>query len=481
MTDSNSSLKRPILLWHPQIHAFFGETLYFFALRFHGYSKEILYGLRERFQEKGVVGVCLYELFGSYDVLLRAWLTQANLTVAQNIISETRELAATPAVFRVSEMRHWAFPHSPRQEALHEVLGDSENILLAQAEARKGNTDDRVPRYEEEGVTVYAALGEKALFYTALSFGQYGALPLITEQQIRKTLFEIFDTRREEVNAVQKVNVYLGDGFAHALIKGCVENMRDARSFVVDLIIAPLLALVPETTTFAICSTEAIECDDISRDALDNFQRGRPPLWIQEWFPDFYRIGGDDSTLLEVQLVIGENRELIRSISDEDRQRLIQPLLEAVLTQNASRAVEAILPWFAQIEATLGDTSTWFSFLRGLTQLDEAELQQAEIQIREQVGLGRNATKEDGKEIPLGDVLNKYLAALEKHAADSVKVYGTPQSAELASVRNLFAHGKIFRSLKEEWVNVLEPLLWFLPLFNGLILKYVRVAGQREE
>ncbi len=68
-TDTSRD-EQEILLWHPQVHYFFGESLYFFALRFRSYSRDMLEHVRTSLVEHGIVGICLYEVVGEYDVLL---------------------------------------------------------------------------------------------------------------------------------------------------------------------------------------------------------------------------------------------------------------------------------------------------------------------------------------------------------------------------------------------------------------------------
>jgi hypothetical protein len=474
-----SSFEKPILLWHPQIHEFFGETLYFFSLRFRGYTKTILRDLQTSLGALGITGTCLYELFGAYDVLLKVWLTPVNLAKLESAFSDILELAAQPAAFRVTEMRHWAFREMPEEAILREVLRNKENILRAQEDATQ-KLSDRISKYQAANVLRYSPLGDNELFYTALSFGEFGSLALSTEGAIRQALFDVYERALDNTGPVRKINIYVGDGFAHALIKGCVNNVREARNFVVESIITPLKALVPETTTFAVCSTEAIECDEISEDALDKFQRGSPPLWIQDWFPDFYRLGSSDQKTMEIQSLLAVNREIVQSLSDDHKIRLIKPLLEASLTQDAGRAVVAILPWFAQIEGALGERTTWFSFMRALTKLRGVDLQKAEVEIREKVGLDKGSGKQLGKEIPLGDLLNMYLAATEQYDSGALVTGGKPQPAELTWVRNQFAHGKIFSSLDGGWKRTFYVLLWFLPLLDNLILPQIR-SGEHME
>ena len=468
--------QKPILLWHPQIHEFFNETLYFFALRFRGYSRSHIERLRGEMLGQGIRGICLYELFGAYDILVRAWLTSTMFAVVDGILEETPALASHPAVFKVTDMMHWAFPNLPDGEALKILLADKERINVAQEQA-ENEEKQSFDQYESSGIAKYSALGDQTIFYTTLNFSQLPVISLAVEKEIKGVLTGVYRNCLAGKCAVSKVNIFFGEGFSYALIKGAVNSLQGARDFIVEELVTSLKNLVPETTTFATCERNPYESDNISRDGIEHFQLGSSPLWIETWFPELYRLGSTPSEALAIESFLSSCQKDVQLLPEDQKISLLRPILEAVLTNDPRRAVTAVLPWFAEIESTLADNKTWFSFLRATTNLDSTALMEEDVRIREAVGLGRDTPKD----ITLGDILNKYVKALQDHDSESLANMGTPQPSELTHVRNVFAHGEIFSSLKDEWKRTVELLLWFLPLYDTLILSRVRGKSGRSE
>ena len=71
-TRYNEQSETNMLIWHPKIHEYFNENLYYFALRFKGYRRETVRKIRDNLISEGIIGICVYEIFGSYDILIRA-------------------------------------------------------------------------------------------------------------------------------------------------------------------------------------------------------------------------------------------------------------------------------------------------------------------------------------------------------------------------------------------------------------------------
>ena len=101
-------MNRPVLLWHPQVHRYYNEELYYVALRFAPYRRDVKEKLRTALDDQGISGCCLYEIFGTYDILLRVWLTSSLLPRLLKVFEDFPSLTSQP-VFRAEDIRHWAF------------------------------------------------------------------------------------------------------------------------------------------------------------------------------------------------------------------------------------------------------------------------------------------------------------------------------------------------------------------------------------
>jgi hypothetical protein len=460
------------ILWHPIIHTLYSEDLYYFVLRFTPYTRDSLLGLKERLLEKkGATGICLYEILGDYDVLLRAWLTQTMLAEVYRTLDRYPGLVAHP-FFRVRQQKHWAFPRDPDKDLLNKLSSSTAGIKTAQ-EAARSELDEVIHPYVEAGAAYYGTISDPRFvkFYTALTFGESGRLTIQAENDIRHGLFEIHDELVQAKRvSIRNPSIYWGDGFANALFKGMAKNVVVARDFVVDKVVPKLSGYNPATTTFIVCENQPYESEEIGREALSTFMTGTPPMWIQSWFPDFYRLGADAALTIDVQQQLISSHTTIQSLTEDFKREVLRPLLEGVLTDNSRIAVNALLPWFAEAEFFLKEN--WFPFLKAVTSLEGEPLKDAEFAIRKELELLRESLKE----ITLGDRLNMYLRALEKYEPASPLLAQKPQTAELTQIRNQFAHGLMLRDLPTKWKEVLGLLLWFEPQYEG-VLKLIEQDG----
>ena len=68
---------QPGLWWHPRIHAYHEENLYFYFVKPRGNR---LSALQDAFEiaKHYSDGVCAFNVFGLYDILLRLWMKDAD-------------------------------------------------------------------------------------------------------------------------------------------------------------------------------------------------------------------------------------------------------------------------------------------------------------------------------------------------------------------------------------------------------------------
>lgn len=462
-----------ILLWHPLVHRlYYNEGLYYFALRFAPYKQDLLPEIKKCLIEAGINGICLYEVFGEYDVLLRAWLIQSQLAEVYEIFRKFPTLVAYPP-FRVKDMKHWAFGHDINRGTLK--TPSPETIRTVQKAARS-EADEDISQYVPQELTYYGPVSERGFvkFYTALSLGEPGLLNTEAEKEMKAILFRIHD---EQIGAekpkIKSASVYWGEGFANMMIKGISRDNVKVRDFIVKTVI-PKFSGALTVTTFIICEGAPYESDEISERALSEFMTGTPPLWVQNWFPDFYRLGADATMIKKVEDWLSLNYNNIQPLSEEFKGEILKPLLQGVITGDSRMAVKTLLPWFAEAEFSLKEN--WFNFLRAVSCLERDPVANAEFEIKKTLGL----LKESKKEITLGDRLNMHLEALKKYQPKSELLAGKVQAAELTNIRNDFAHGDILRNLSTRWQEVLDLLFWFLPRYEG-VLKLARKTKAGKE
>ncbi len=463
MTRKSEQQFNKMLLWHQKVHEHFNENLYYFVLRFKGYQRQYRDNIQEASISQGIVGICIYEVFGDFDILIRVWLTPSMLLAFTKILDSIASLSYYQ-VMNVKRISHWGFMTEPKLEFLYNATGDLD-LDVVQRDIREGNYNS-IKAYADAHLAIIREKENEngVKFYSALHFGESGVITKRQEDEIYKSLIEIqeeiLNKKSDEIPLIQNLSFYFGDGFAHVLAKGNTSNFVVARKFVVEQIIRRLRTLLPEVTTYAICDEEPYESDDVSRDALETFHQGTPPIWITNWFPDFFKLGGDPKIVTKVHSLLANYEIIIRNLPNDYLINLLNPLLESVITENPDKAVKEVLYWFSTVESRLYDNNNWFSFLRRLSGCQGEEVSIISKQIEARVGTKQPPT--------FVDLLNKYCWALKEYRPDSPLLGNKTPTSDLSDMRNIFAHGQIFIKFNEIWERLFNLLMWFLPLYTGI-------------
>lgn len=71
----DSEISDRFILWHPDVHNFYSEQLYIFLISAEGFDGSLKEAIQQALKSCNIAGWCLYYLYGSYDVLVRAWMT----------------------------------------------------------------------------------------------------------------------------------------------------------------------------------------------------------------------------------------------------------------------------------------------------------------------------------------------------------------------------------------------------------------------
>lgn len=337
-----------------------------------------------------------------------------------------------------------------------------------------GNLPPQAKALIDKGIAHLSQKEDGVRFFSALRFEE--SLTHDQETYVKEMLFEMHQTDTQPARRVRNCSVYWGQGFAKVFVEGLTDNLIGVREDFVEKVLSRMAGVFPEITTFTICQDNPYESDEIGRDALDQFRAGKPPGWIQQWFPDIISVSRDTQTLMAVQNVLEQHRTEIELLSDDRRRNLIAPLARAALTFEPDEAVKTLLPWFARVEAELHSNRTWFGFLRALLAETDRDVNEVSSYLKDLLGLKR----EEGKFITLGDQLNLYIQAIKEFDSDSPLMKLDPKPAEVTQIRNEFAHGALFddKYFSKRWQDVLGLLLKFVALYDAI--KRRSVAGMED-
>jgi serine/threonine protein kinase len=220
------------MLWHHTVHRAHGERLYFWRLTFAPtYQREaVRQNMLKVFSEFGIKSAVCYELFGPYDLLIRAWLPgEHDLANFQDVLiarlSETDLIMCDPfVVYR--PVRHWLFPPENGKmpdpdPADFAELGDEIEAIESAAVGEKrlkelakqhviGDLERSSEKTDEDdpGIKFAVAVGGDPRLTTAQS------------RQFEATLTQIID----DALSIEQRSLYAGAGFGHFLILGRVNK-----------------------------------------------------------------------------------------------------------------------------------------------------------------------------------------------------------------------------------------------------------------
>ena len=246
--------------WHPEIRErWAGERLYFWRLAFPTYDQaKVVANLEEVMRRVGVGAYAVYELYGGYDILLRAWLptTQKVFEAAFHDVFQSNAIVIEE--FSVNEIvTHWPWAAVDGGVRLlgEEVLGDRlSNGEIERINAGPGLSE--VAEYQERGLIAPSWHSQGIKFIVVVGASQHPMAKAAVDH-LRDSLLQIVLDADED--AFTEKSVYKGIGFCAYLIVGRVR--KDSFHLIGEELIYPINQVVaPETfgartTTFTM-STE---------------------------------------------------------------------------------------------------------------------------------------------------------------------------------------------------------------------------------
>ncbi len=441
-----------VSVWHPKVHFRFQETLCFFLLRARPFEKEVLFKkLQEFLSSMGLTGYQIYQIFGSYDVLLRIWLP----------VGEDRQFAED-LQDKISEVHHC----NPFTSCwLHKcwVWGDMTKPIdqkfldsLSLDEIRKIQTkiDNKLMEAALQGglfrdieKDIKNENGQPFIkFFVTIDFG----LAIDTEQ-LRITVTEINKvvSSLQEEHVIERSVVYTGVGFAMILMKSETAEFYNIEKVIQE--VSPHIKLLKGTTlTHIVANKDTIHYDDISERALQKMETKDQA--VNAIVPELYESRDLSSKKKdEVESWIKSNvvtRELSKNHKD-----YLHDVLVGVIFSNTTDVLDGFFHAFIMAERYLRDNKDKFI---GRT-LGNAQLNS----VYTAVGIASR-----NKALSLGDLLALYGKTLEKSENlhfPQVLIGGWQDVAEL---RNDVAHGKIGRLTG--WRAYLDVFVDFLERFDKL-------------
>jgi serine/threonine protein kinase len=285
----------PPYLWHHRVHTEKrNERLFYWRIAFDkGYDRDaVTVGIEKTCEQHGIRGVIVYELFGSVDVLVRAWIPADS---GFDELNGTLEAELGPAGlgdcawFEVDCMvRHWPFmkadgsTDNPEDQWILR-LQDSE---IEEIEERWPDVDaDLLERLERQHLLASMAKHASELpgIKFAIEVRSQGLTDVRKLADLEQRLVEILEAAED----IAQRSLYSGTGFAQFLILGRVDYERFHAihsSLISEINLAPMS---DEYETHTLTHISGQRGYRIAREGLSGGQKeGRFAAFLRRRLPD---------------------------------------------------------------------------------------------------------------------------------------------------------------------------------------------------
>ena len=230
----------PRLHWHHRVHQEWArERLHFWRLGFDPtYDRDAIQeAIKQTFQERDVLSYAVYELTGTYDIVIRMWLPmsctlQKFKEALWTNLADKHIAVLDVFILTTDPIMHWVFDdpdsQSLREPRLQSRLPDSEIELI-----NEGNLpEDRRREYENDGLIARTPHHEGIKFFVAIPAPQTARARAI--DAFKRELVRIVRSASD----IEEKSLYEGEGFAQFLIMGRVpfEKFSRLRTEILDKI-----------------------------------------------------------------------------------------------------------------------------------------------------------------------------------------------------------------------------------------------------
>jgi len=339
---SNEAITQPLRFWddkfwHHLVHQRLGETLFYYLVRIRPSNLSEIEACLKRIMEDDKLGsVRVFPIFGTYDIIIRAWLYPS---VADRFRNDLEVSLATAGASRVV--------HTFRVEHVDQRWHGKENVDKEMLESLEESTIRDVQLGKNPGKFAQLVAGNLAFqrrktesirFFVAINVDFLdGELPLGIVNAIKHDL--------STTPNIKNVSIYRGIGFCQILVKGEVLDYFS---------IAPLPNWIgaayhrhgAQTETYLVHGPSPTLGDESVGDATFFALRGRD-LFVQSVIPELYDHPFEKRHDVE-RLLIDFVHAYVPGAKDKD---LLHDYLFAYLTDDGSGMAKTLLIFFHDLES----------------------------------------------------------------------------------------------------------------------------------
>jgi len=294
-SSGNNGKNHHGVVWHPNVHHYYGEGLYYLLLKFARYAPwtpadedtpmSPLEGIHTLLEKVGAYGHCIYEVFGDADLLVRVWLDTDRYRLLKDHLSKSPQIMETQAFACDTEDYVWAIAQGRWREITdREIAARSKDIENCSKQLSRGiphqdiggATDlfdeGSILKFLNEGVPASSQASNTTIkFFTFLDVSSRAlAASHVGRHTTTRVMNSVRSTCEQEEYGISDVSVYLGTSrrLGNCLLKGTVKTSDYYRVY--ELIVNGLSVLDHEASPHTYLSAAGTweESDDLAPDPL---------------------------------------------------------------------------------------------------------------------------------------------------------------------------------------------------------------------
>ena len=440
--------------WHHEVHLRLGEALYYYLVRVRPFdSDDVRDRLKKLLSEQQLGSVRVFPIFGTYDLIIRAWLHP-------NVATRFRaELDAILAVAGSGHAVH-TFMVERIDKRWHDQQGVDRSLLesldeYAIRDVQRGERLDLLRRLIDGKLVLTRRRTQNISFFTTINIEAItDALPAGVVNAIRQYLLD-------RPRVIENVSIYRGSGYCSILVKGEVGNYFN---------IAPLPNWIGSTyrdfrvhtETYLVHEASHILGDEVVGEATFDALQGRD-LFVQAIIPELYNKIIGQLKRGAVERLLNE-AALTLALTDKDK-KVLHDYLLAYLNDDKTGMAKTMFTLFFELETYLRERHK--EFVGRKTKGGTVGEMYDKIH-----------TPEAERENPtLKTFLHLYSQTIK--VTDEANEFGDLVGGEwdnLAKLRNDIVHGNV--DPLQNWDSLMKRLLPSLPRIRRLLLLIESVTGK---
>ena len=441
--------------WNPWVFHTFRDEMAFFQIATTSANRTTFVDdLAQFLCKEGIEAFRIYRVFGSYDLILRAWIPVGGknqlMENMRRMLAYIRSIEGF-VVHKITHHWHWGStanksgPHSAEDSALIIPSGkfgvqylELLQTLLKGGENEPFDPNSTIDNALRQNVIRKVFSCEEILFFTFIDISH----ARITDKA-KSVLASVNELLKRHANIIQKQAVYLIDGSnTGLLVKGESKGLFDIGVFVTD-VYERLADLEIKTETAVVLSPEIRGSEQLSSRMFKQIQS--TDLLANRVFPEIYEV--PERTYVDTVVAwINHNHEF----HPQDLAEVVQESLSALVRDHfkgksnqfsrcmfghfmdAEQILRPLTPRFAFKHAR-NDTKTVYEFLR--SSLEPDAWQRVEGDIAKKVKIGDTLDF-----LTLGSRLN-FFTHITKELSLSKKPSILDSWSDISRLRNKLGHG----------------------------------------